>query len=185
MKIEIEDKKWPKVMWDDGEPRREGIHLSDVMKSLQKKMGTSYSGKGFEDMALTAEIGFLWERVLSKVMGEKYAIRPPQLSSGGIWMSPDGFIASPRGLEIEEYKATWKSANSSPADNWNYMTQVKAYCRAMETNLATMRIFHVMGNYRGSGPLYRVARLEFSQGELDQNWDMIVKEKERMEGEND
>jgi hypothetical protein len=60
------------------------------------------------------------------------------------------------------------------------MSQLKSYCYALETNVSVMRIFHIMGDYRGSGPIYRVARIIFSQYELEQNWNMIIKEKERM-----
>ena len=150
-----------------------------------------YKGKGFSDMQLTAEIGLLWERVLSKIMREKYAMRPPQICVDGIWMSPDGIDFSsclaigPDPSDIvpvvlEEYKCAWKSSRHSPADNFYYMAQVKSYCRAIDTNVAVMRIFHVMGDYKGSGPIYRTARLVFTQHELEQNWAMILKEKERM-----
>lgn len=188
MNIEIEDVKWPEVMWDDDEKREEGLHLGDVTRSLADRSGLGYKpgkGGGFTDMELTAEIGLLWERVLSLIMRDKYAVRPPQIESDGIWMSPDGIGPDPKGevpLVVEEYKATWKSCRNPPTDNFNYMVQVKSYCRALDTAVAVMRIFHIMGDYKGSGPIYRVARLEFTKWELEQNWDMILREKERMNG---
>jgi hypothetical protein len=132
---------------------------------------------------LTAEIGLLWENILSKIMGDKYAIRPPQIQIDGIWMSPDGIGPDPIGevpLVVEEYKAAWASTRRPPIDNFYYMTQIKSYCKAIDTNVAVMRIFHVMGDYKGSGPIYRVARLVFTDWELEQNWKMILREKERM-----
>lgn len=183
MEITVEDTKWPKVIWDDEGEREEGLHLGSVIKSLMDNSGLGYKGKGFTDMELTAEIGLLWERVLGKVMREKYAARPPQLLVDGIWMSPDGIGPDPLGkvpLVVEEYKAAWKSTKQSPVDNFYYMCQVKSYCLAMETNVAVMRIFHVMGDYKGSGPVYRVARITFSQWELEKNWEMVLREKERM-----
>jgi hypothetical protein len=182
VEITVEDVKWPSVVWDDEGEREEGLHLGTVIKSLMDNSGLGYKGKGFTDMELTAEIGLLWERVLGRVMGDKYAQRPGQIQSDGIWMSLDGIGPDPLGevpLVVEEYKAAWKSTKQSPVDNFYYMCQVKSYCRAIETNVAVMRIFHVMGNYKGSGPIYRVARLVFTEWELDQNWKMILREKER------
>ena len=183
MEITIDDVQWPSVIWDDDEEREEGLHLGEVIKSLMSSSGLGYKGKGFTDMELTAEIGLLWERILGKVMAEKYAMRPPQIQVDGIWMSPDGIGPDPREevpLVVEEYKAAWASIRRSPADNFYYMCQVKAYCYALGTNVAVMRIFHVMGNYKGSGPMYRVARIVFSDLELKQNWDMMLRERDRI-----
>jgi len=184
MDITIEDVKWPKTLFEDDEPRAEGLHLGEITKSLMDRSGMGYKKKGgFTDLELAAEIGLLWERALSKIMKDKYAVRPPQILVDGIWISPDGIGPDPLGevpMVVEEYKATWQSSNRSPLDNFRYMTQVKSYCRALETQVTVMRIFHIMGDYKGSGPIYRVARILFSSWELDQNWDMILREKERM-----
>lgn len=183
MEISIEDIKWPKVQFEESEPRAKGLHLGTVIKSLMESSGLGYKGKGFTDMELTAEIGVLWERVFSKVMVEKYAHRPGQIQIDGIWLSMDGIGPDPLGevpIVVEELKAAWASTRRSPIDNFYYMCQVKSYCRAIGTNVAIMRIFHVMGDYKGSGPIYRVARIVFSSWELDQNWKMILREKERM-----
>lgn len=184
MDIDTKDVQWPGVMWDDDEPRAEGLHLGSIIKALKEEMGLGIKpGKGFTDIELTAEIGLLWERVLSKVMAEKYAYRPPQMCVDGVWMSPDGVGPDPDGevpLVVEEYKAAWASTKRCPSENFHYMTQVKSYCRALQTPIAIFRIFHVMGDYRGSGPIYRVSRCRFTQHELDANWDMILKGKERL-----
>lgn len=190
MEITVKDVKWPKTLFKCDEKRESGLHLSTIIKSLQESSGIGYKGKGFSDIELTAEIGLLWEDILSLIMGEKYAMRPPQINVDGIWMSPDGIGPDPDGevpIVIEEYKATWQSTNRSPIDNFYYMCQLKSYCRAIETKIAVMHIFYIMGNYKGSGPVYRVARIKFSQYELDQNWNMVLKHKKEMEnsGNND
>jgi hypothetical protein len=188
MEVQLTDTKWPATLFDDeGDPRRPGLHLGEVTRSLQNASGLGYKGDGFNDMQLTAEIGLLWEEVLRRVMKEKYAVRPPQIIEDGIWMSLDGVNNDlipgddPAGevpIVVEEYKATWKSIKSSPLDNFAYMMQVKSYCRAIGTKVAVMRIFHIMGDYRGSGPQYRVARIKFTEKELELNWDMILRHKE-------
>ena len=184
MEITMTDEKWPKTLFNNEEPRAEGLHLGTVIKSLMDSSGIGYKGNGFSDMQLTAEIGLLWEDMLSKIMRNKYAARPGQIQVDGIWVSPDGIGGDPKGevhMVLEEYKATWQSTRRSPVDNFYYMAQVKSYCRAIETTVAIMRIFYIMGDYKGSGPIYRVARIKFTQYELDKNWEMILKHKEKME----
>ena len=190
----MKDEKWPKTLFEDADEREEGLHLGHVVKSLMDKSGMGYKGDGFKDLELAAEIGLLWERALSKIMREKYAIRPPQLIVDGLWMSPDGVSTDdplssmsvgpdPDGevpLVVEEYKATWRSTNKNPIDNFYYMCQAKSYCRAVGTTVVVMRIFHIMGDYKGSGPLYRIARIKFTEYELQQNWTMILKHYRRM-----
>ena len=184
MEIQITDNVWPKTLFEEGD-REEGLHLGTVIKSLENASGLGYTGKGFNDMQLTAEIGLLWELVLGKVMAEKYATRPQQIQVDGIWMSPDGIGPDPAGevpLVVEEFKASWKSTKSSPVDSFYYMCQVKSYCHAVGTNVAVMRIFYILGDYKGSGPQYRIARIVFSDQELEDNWKMIVKHKEKYFG---
>lgn len=183
MEITTKDVKWPETLFPNDEPRQEGVHLGDIIKALMDDSGLGYTGPGFRDMELTAEIGLLWEDILSKVMGDKYASRPPQICEDGVWMSPDGIAPDPEGevaLVVEEFKCTWKSSRSFPDTNFYYMTQVKSYCRALGTNVAIMRVFHIMGDYRGSGPIYRVSRIRFSEMELEQNWEMILKHRDLM-----
>lgn len=194
MEHQILDTPWPKTLFDDeGDSRRDGLHLGEIIRSIEEKSGLGYKGAGFTDMQLTAEIGLLWELILSRVMREKYAVRPPQIQRDGIWMSPDGVgfrdpIGSmsvgsdPTGeapFVVEEYKATWKSTKNDPTSDFKYMMQVKAYCHALETQFAVMRLFYIMGDYRGSGPIYRICRIRFSQKELDNNWNMILRHKEK------
>jgi len=193
MDIQFTETPWPKTLFDDSEgPRQEGLHLSTVVRSIQQHSGILPSG-GFRDMELTAEVGLLWELVLSRVMREKYALRPPQIKVDGIWMSPDGVgFTDPVGsmsigpdpadevaMVVEEYKATWQSVKRCPTENFSYMTQIKSYCHAIGTNIAVMRIFYIMGDYKGSGPLYRIARIKFSDRELKENWDMIIRHKNK------
>ena len=184
MEIESEDILLAKVMWEDVEPRAEGTHLGEITESIMKSAGLWYKGKGFEDMNLTAEVGLLWERILSLVMRDKYATRPPQICEDGIWLSPDGIGPDPKGeahIVVEEYKATWQSSIRPPADNFKYMVQIKSYCRAVNTNVAILHVFYINGNYRGSGPQYRRFRIVFSDWELEENWKMILRHRQDME----
>ena len=183
MHITTSIEKWPKTLFIDTEPRAEGLHLSTLISRIMADAGMTPKAGGFADIELTAEIGLLWEDVLSLTMGNKYAVRPPQICEDGIWMSPDGIADDPEGkypLVVEEYKATWLSANKCPTGVYKYMAQVKAYCRALGTLCTVMRIFHLNGDYRGSGPLYKVSRIEFTPQELDENWAMILRYRDKI-----
>lgn len=190
MIVTAQDTPWPGPFFDTGEERQEGIHLSDVVRLIEQDMGLAPKGKGFNDLNAAAEIGLLWEIVLERAYRDKFAIRPPQICVDGVWMSPDGInedVIDPKlnpegrtGLVVEEFKVAWASTNKDTTANWKYMTQVKSYCRALGTNVALMRIFHVMGDYRGSGPIYRIVRLVFSNQELDDNWGMILRYKDKL-----
>ena len=175
MEYEFVDVKFPKTQFET--ERTEGLHLSHIIRDLLDKAGLGYKGKGFTDMELTAEVGLLWERVLSKVMGEKYANSPGELEKDGIILTPDGIGPDPMGkvpIIVEEYKATWKSNRTHPTEVLNYMMQVKGYCYVVETNVCIMRVLYIMGDYRGSGPMYRESRITFTKKELWDNWQILL-----------
>lgn len=180
-----------------GEPRSLGLHLTDVIKSIEKEMGWNYQGKGFKDQWLTMDLGFVWEEVLSKAWSSRHhalspfhemIFRPGEVEKDGIVGSPDsigpmiGLIKSDGTVMVEpspkpilyEYKLTWKSIKNSLLDNWYYATQAKAYCAMTSLTSCFWHVCYLMGDYKGSGPLYRQCYVEFTQAELDANWDMIL-----------
>lgn len=171
-----------------GEERTEGVHLTQIIKSIEKELGWDYKGKGFDDIDLTMEIGFWWEDMLGKVMADRMAaFRPGEVVKDGIIGSPDGLGPFPgmadgeniilkpsKELILEEYKFTWKSCKKPPTDNWYYMTQGKSYCYMTGTTACLWRICYCNGNYKGSGPIYRECFVRFTEMELWQNWEMIT-----------
>lgn len=182
MEVETVDERWPGVIWPDDEPRQKGTHLSDLTRPLLKDMGYWKGKGGFTDMELTAEIGTLWEEIYSRCMADKYIFKPPQIQKDGIWLAPDGIGPDPAGivpLVVEEVKFTWKSTKSCPTEQLHYMLQLKSYCYALDTTVGIMRIFHCMGDYKGSGPIYRVSRIVFTQRELERNWEMILRARDK------
>jgi hypothetical protein len=148
--------------------RTEGIHLTQITKDIMKREG----GWDEKALGLSAEIGFMWEEILSNCMKARLPHRIGEIEKDGILMSPDGFDYEE--WELWEYKATWKSSKNQPYENWYYMAQVKAYCYAMETDKARMAILYVMGDYKGSGPQYLGYKMRFTDYELIENWEMIV-----------
>ena len=181
---------------DSGVPRStDTLHLTTVIKAIMEDMGWGYKGKGFEDIGLTMSIGFLWEDVLSKAYGNRLGARVGEIKCDGIVGSPDGVglddpafvcdmwpIIDPGNVVLEEYKCTWKSTRNSPDKEWYYMTQVMSYCTMLNLDTVIMHMVYLMGNYKGSGPQYRRARIVFNQYELQQNWDMILTAAKKLKG---
>lgn len=187
--MEIHNIDTPYPPADSGEPRSEGLHLTDIIKSIQAELGWDYKGKGFEDMQLTMDLGFTWEEVLSKAHADRRCmVRPGEVEKDGIIGSPDGVGPNP-GLKDDEgnilvepsnevilfeHKLTWKSIKTPITDNWYYMTQGKAYCAMTGFSVCFWEAVYLMGNYKGSGPLYRKCWVRFTEDEIKHNWEMIV-----------
>lgn len=167
-----------------GLPRSPGLHVTDVIHYLDTKLHGPHKGPGFSDLPLTMECGFLWEDLLGHILADRYVIRPPELTCDGIALSPDGIGPDPDGLVpavLEEYKFTWMSTNKPPEKVWRWMIQIQCYLHATQLTVALLRVLYVMGDYRGSGPLYRVFRLTFTPDELLQTWTMILNYKKETE----
>lgn len=162
------------------------IHLSDIAKYIDYKMGFSKPIKAVDwDLVLAAEIGFLWEDVLSDAYGVNYATRVGEIERDGIVCSPDGVGIFEESVTFslavnEEYKATWKSLKNPPEDNWYWMCQFKSYCYVIGVNVTILRVLYINGDYRGSGPTYRVFKITYTDQELEENWQMIVNHRDEM-----
>lgn len=173
--------------WRTHDPKRP--HLTSIISYIEDTIRSGGYGKkraGFKDLSATMEVGFLWEEVLSMAYAKRYTqLHTKEIEEDGIIMSPDGYGPDPLGssMVLEEYKSTWRSSRRDPLDEWKWMTQVKAYCYAMGLNTAVMRILYIVGDWKGSGPEHIVARIEFSNEELEDNWKMIVAHKPYLIGE--
>lgn len=159
------------------------IHLTTVIKYIESKIDPNKYANSAWDLDPTGEIGFFWEDLLEMVFANRMGQRPGEVLKDGIVGSPDGINIDPWDkvpIVDEEYKCTWKSSNSPVTDNWYYMTQFQSYCYMMDTNVTLLHILYLNGDYRGSGPCYRQYRIEFSQQELQETWDMIRRHAEEM-----
>lgn len=173
---------------------KDKLHLTDVISFIQEEAGTAYTGKGFSDMPLTQDVGFIWETVSERMVSDRQfsenvwaaefreawksmqSVRSGEVEADGIVCSPDGTGSDPLNeyeKAVHEYKCTWKSSKNHPTEDWRYMTQVKGYCYAENTPCAVMQIMYLMGNYKGSGPVWLPVRIVFSDREIEENWQMI------------
>lgn len=184
-------------------PRSGGVHCSSLIRSIaintgKLKLAEKGHGSRFKmdaviderDFPLVMAMGMAWEDWLSRQYPDMlYHIG--ELSLDGISMSPDGVTVDMEmdptlGMGIvEEFKFTYKSSRKPIEEQWMWLAQVKAYCKALPTLCARLHVLHANGDYDyarpGLPPQYIVHSLQFTQRELDSNWNMLVKEKDDLE----
>ena len=159
------------------------FHLTDIIRYIQAKMKWGYKGTSDWDLEWAGEVGFMWEDLLSYIMGERNSIRLGEIECDGIVGSPDGIGPDPLDtypLVSVEDKCTWKSSRNLPDTNWYYMTQFKSYCHMLGVTVTFLRILYLMGDYKGSGPQAIPYHIEFTSQELDENWAMIKTHEQEM-----
>lgn len=138
-------------------------------------------------------IGLAWEEwYIPNVLGPMLGVsdHPGELCLDAIYMTPDGesvdmvlFENVFKGkdkkkavLRIHEVKATYKSTNTvgDPPDDPLYMMQIKSYCKAAGTRFAALHILFLCNDYKfPMVPVLKCWFLEFTQEEIDTNWDLI------------
>jgi len=184
MKIEELDEEFP---WTPSVLRSEGVHVYEIIRDLLDTLGmTPKQGDDDDDgqRRMQYEKGYLWEEILSAGFGNKSPVRPGEMELDGIIGSPDGIgfedTEDENGFKrtrsvVEEYKCTSKSSAKTPDEVTPWMMQVKGYCKICGANVVVFRVLYINGNYRDIRyPVYRPYRLEFSQREIDENWEMLI-----------
>jgi len=161
MNYRILDEPFPLL---DGPPRSPGLHLTNIIKDMLPDRST--------DNELWKEPGFIWVVLLSLAFGQRMPNRPGEITLDGIAMSPDGMDWD--AWVVHEYKCTWKSVRKEPMDDAYYMMQAMGYCKGLGAKTVVMRMLYLMGDYRGSGPQYKVYEIVFSERELEENWEAIL-----------
>lgn len=186
MEVILLDDTVPKTLGDSGVPRSNTLHLSTIMTDIGDRLfNTGYGDSPIQKPQ--AEFGFVWEELLSMAFAERNRgeciLRPGEVILDGITGSPDGINVAK--WELEEYKATRKSASRDVAESWYWMTQIKSYIHMINGKRGesgggggrmcscVLRVLYINGDYKPPSPKYVAYRLVFSQLELGENWDMI------------
>lgn len=174
MRVDLIDEQYQPFKDETNRTRGEGVvHLTDIIRALDQR---DYSGVKW-NMDVTADCGFIFERALEQAYKSKLGIRVNEIEVDGVIGSPDGIGEDPQGkvgFVDEEYKLTWKSCNSPIENNWYYMTQFKGYCWMLGTCVTVARVLYVVGDYKGSGPVYKVYRIEYTGKEIKKNWEYLM-----------
>ncbi len=174
-------------------PRSPGQHVSGIIRPLAAEVGF-LDKKWCEDLSLVdtreitdpttilrIRIGLAWEQHLIPTL-EGVVDHPGELKLEGVYMSPDGesvdrVFSGSRGIEliIHEVKATYKSSRRDVREQWMWLTQIKAYCKAAGTRFARLYILYICGDYKAPiSPQHHIYEIEFSQEELETSWATLV-----------
>jgi hypothetical protein len=187
---------------DVEKPRSAGVHISDLVSAAAIDRGlfepddrTAELGAGVEAGVHAQQrqfpqhainrmcAGLAWEDWLARQYRQIMQFHPGEVSIHGVAGSPDALSVFNNALYVHEFKFTWKSANTPTARHWYWLAQIKAYLKAVDGAGAFLHTYHVMGDYRGSGPLYRVMFLQFSPQELHDNWQELEQYRPQVERE--
>lgn len=144
---------------------------------------------------LRISIGLAWESWFIPQL-PNVVDHPGEMVIDNVYMTPDGesvdvivtFGKSLTTLVVHEVKATYKSINTvaprlvhpeSEIDDletqWMWITQCKGYCKGLGTRFARLYVLFLCGDYvRPITPQLLSWRIEFTQEEIDKNWELIT-----------
>jgi len=173
-----------KLFSTDNRTRTAGVHLTDIIHDMEKSIGHNRNPRamGEDKLCLYQTVGYLWEDVLTKVINAERSwaispglVRPGEIELDGIIMTPDAVdFAAEEGPVLEEWKVTWRSmARDLESENWHWFVQMKAYCHALKLTRANLRILYVNGDYKPTIPKPQGYAIEFTQRELEENFQMV------------
>ena len=163
--------------------RSEGLHLSQIISALDevRSSGPRYPETDEQTKQGYFSMGFFWETFLASVFRDTAIkksngtlIRPGEIERDGIVMSPDAIDLGD--YVLEEYKSTYLSC-SSPIDDpkfWTWWVQMKCYCYAIGTRTARLRVWFIVGDWKGSGPQVRAWTFHFSDRDCEECWQMVL-----------
>ncbi len=179
----------------DGAHRPEGIHGGELVLCLNKAYYRRQQAKvEVEDNLL---LRFTMGHTIQSWLTGSYEPEHPY-TLDGIWLTPDFtesywcprceiFSMDPEDQQLcygcgdmmvflpWEVKMTYLSSNKDLSDHWPF--QCMAYCKVLEVNRYALPCCHIMGNWNKADPMGRpVLRsyiLEFTQEEIDANWEQI------------
>ncbi len=167
-----------------GYVRSPGLHASqiygDLYAALEPKRygGTDGPHEGFMELGLALEEGV--EESLRRRWGFE---RPGEFTThDGIIFTPDLFIYEDDRLRVGEIKLTSMSSKGVPLvpdnglppkfDKW--MCQMMFYAHELETNLARLYAFFMLGDYGANRfPTLMAWNFEFTARELQENSQML------------
>lgn len=194
------------VEFSKPQPRSPGCHAGGLIRDISNtvikpgKRGDPHllSGAERKRMGMYTEMGFIWELMVEhwlrpRMLGRRAhlgVIQQAEIELDGVFMTPDALCIPDRCLE--EYKATWMSDRRGEPERffdkenfWEWGAQSKAYLKGYQQYFGfidTVRIFvyWVNGNYRDSGPYCRMYTWKFTALEIQQNWDMLIRHKNKI-----
>lgn len=152
--------------------RSPGVHVSSIISRMCIALG-HFKDDGKDLPKAYMELGCALEHAII----QRFALDDPDRYQQPGELELDNMFGTPDLLDLTdeaviEIKLTWMSSNHEPDSQkfWRYWVQLKAYCKMMGWPLGRLHVCHIVGDWRGSGPIYRVWECKFDREELDDNW---------------
>ena len=190
--------QFPLFLPESKTPRSPGVHMSGIIRCIATDTGI-LKPEWAEEISLTdvrsitdptailrINIGLAWEQHYIGTLMEPYGIadHPSEVEIDSIYGSPDAESVSviiTLGRKTikhvcHEIKATYKSTKTvgDLTNQWMWLTQIKAYCKALGTRFAVLHILFLCGDYSYPiKPMREVYEIEFTQQEVDDCWDLL------------
>jgi len=83
-----------------------------------------------------------------------------------------------------ELKASYQSSNRAVEENGAWIRQILSQCHVMDVTTAYLSRFEIMGNWKikeGDRPTLSAWKLDFTQEEIDHNWEWLRERKDVFE----
>lgn len=170
--------------------RSPGVHVSTIIHSLATSMG-HYVVSGEPANQAQLEAGTAFEYGLIHRLYDTHPgrfIQPGEMCVDNIHLNMDLFDLSD--WCVDEFKVSSITVLHDPTVRvcpkcdgapgpcrkfWKWWVQACAYCHAMGSVKARLRVLFERGDYKGqSGKQYREYVQVFSQDEVDRNWAVLV-----------
>lgn len=179
--------------------RAPGVHLSGVLRyvAVKTEMLTQFEVDA-EIMPMRMALGMAWE---DWVVGlyPKMEWQPGEMERDGVFGNCDGrsFETIPkrkikREPIIDEFKLTWKScrmpgskkSHKDITKEWMWQHQIMGYCAMdeLEPRYGRLHVCYINGSYdyfKGGAPRYFRYLMEYSEQEIEANWKMVTKYKDK------
>ena len=176
-------------MEDDGPPRPEGIHVSDLLFCLRKAVVRRFQP---DPISPQRTLLFAMGRGMQAYLSRASQDEPPMVLDG-IWGTVDQLQTGVPALPLE-YKATFSHPGWGPSAH--YFQQLASYCKMQGVLEGALVLFYVDG-YRAfpkpkgftppegpkgtDRPVLLVYRVAFSQDDLDNWWWEMLQRKNVLE----
>src|SRR6266581_2458787 len=174
-----------------GSVRTPGVHMSDLYNHYFQKLDPKrFKHNGPLPLALF-ELGMAWEEMLEEGLKQRLVLtegsgRPGEfVTEEGIIYSPDLLLFN-GSTRVGEIKLTFMSTKGAPwklgavydsldpkFDKW--LCQMRLYCRAIGTKHARLYAFFPREACFGGKCELRAWDIDFTQHELDEEWDTIYR----------
>jgi hypothetical protein len=208
--IEATD-NYPMFLPQPKTPRSPGVHVSSIIRCIATEAGilkpewaeelSLVDARTITDPVaiLRISIGLAIEQYYIPEILSHYGVldHPGELHYDGVYMTHDGesesviITLNERGKNhvgvyqrVHEVKATYKSTRTvgDLSSQWMWLAQMKAYCIAKGTRFAVMHCWFLCGDYKYPiKPIRLVWEIEFTQDELDNNWNLLADYKREFE----